>query len=214
MWRHSLETESGWHLFLQDDVLPAPYFWPALQAMLAAVPDQVIGLEAAHPAGQRLALEGHRWYTTADMLIGPGYVMPRAALGEFLRWRREELRPGAVEAINEDTLIGVWAWATGRRIWHPVPTIIDHDTEIESTYGNGAHKHRRPTVTWRDGDVLGFAAGALEGPDWWRKDGVSPPHLGCFYAATPHLARMWLRRPETIRGEDEPCPDEYRRYFA
>lgn len=225
MWRWALETGAAHALFLQDDVIPAPNFWPALTAMLAAAPDKVIGLEQAHPAGKRLALEGHRWMTTSDMLIGPGYVFPRTELAEFLKWRRDALRPGAVENIPEDTLIGVWSLATGRRLWHPIPTIIDHDTSIESTYGNGAHANRRPTVTWRDGDVVGFAAEDLEDAEWWRRINVvdratvtiRDNHLGRFYAATPHLARMWLRDcPDALleRMLADECPAAYRRWMT
>lgn len=210
MWRWGAETQAQHVVFLQDDVIVAPNFFPALHAMLEAVPDQVIGLEAAHPYGKRLALEGHRWYTTGDFLVGPGYVLPRALLGEFLKWRRDALRPHAVEYITEDTMIGLWCWCTRRRIWHPIPTIIDHDLTIESTYGNGAHKHRRPSVTWKDTDVVGFELGALENAEWWERGygdfGDSgpeephqgPPHLGRVYNATPWTARMWLRDPASM----------------
>jgi hypothetical protein len=94
---------------------------------------------------------------------------------DFLLWR-QELRQGAVESVTEDTLLGCFCLSTGHRIWHPIPTIIDHDTSIESTYGNEAHEHRRPSVTWKD-SVLADAG------EFWRPRSV--PHLGRFYASTP-----------------------------
>lgn len=215
MWRWGAETDATHFLTLQDDAIVAPNFWPALRAMLEAVPDQIIALEAVHPAGKTIARAGeHRWYTTADGLIGVGYVMPRSLLQEFLRWRAQELVPGAVEAITEDTLIDVFAIARGMRIWHPCPTIIDHDLSIDSTYGNDKHSHRRPSVLWSDGDVCGWSDSDLESVEWWRpKPGL--PHLGRFYARTHWSARMWVRgfQEETWqRAEGDSCPAEYGRW--
>lgn len=215
MWRWGAETQAHHVAFLQDDVEVAPNFWPALHAMLEAVPDQVIGLESAHPEGKSLALEGHRWATTSDYLVGPGYVLPRALLEEFLRWRRDALRPKAVEEISEDSLIGLWCWCTGRRVWHPIPTIIDHDTSIESTYGNDAHSCRKPSVTWKDADVLDLNPKRLEHVDFWRPEVAEPVHLGRVYNATPWTARMWLRDPAKVPdyAEDDAATERYRAWL-
>jgi hypothetical protein len=189
LWTWSVETEASHLLQLQDDAIVAPDFWRRLRTMVEAVPDAVIGLEAAHPKGPEV--EGC-WYTTADMLIGVGYVVPTAMLREFLAWRAR-LRKGAIESVNEDTLLGVWCLATEQRIWHPVPTIIDHDTTVASTYGNDTHEHRRPSVTWRERKV----------PETWHHGAA--PYLGRFYESTPRLARRW------IAGATE---EDYQRWLA
>jgi hypothetical protein len=216
MWRWALETDADYHLFLQDDVTVAPNFWPALQAMLHAVPDEIIGVEAAHPGGRTIARDGGRWYTTADMLIGPGYVMPRESLHAFLEWRKTSLARGALQAIDEDTMIGVFALATRRRIWHPVPTIIDHDTSVASTYGHDNHKNRRPSVLWTDGDVCGWEPADLEEESWWMDDGAAPPpHLGRFYTHSHWLAKQWVRGwtdEQHARAEADRCPERYARW--
>lgn len=174
MWRWAAESPVEHCLFLQDDVEVCPRFWTALRALLEAVPDQVIGLEVAHPIARALASAEppSRLFTTSDMLIGPGYVLPRALLREFLEWRRTKLRAGWIGTLHEDTMIGLWCATTGRRIYHPVPTLIDHDTSIASTYGNDDHTNRRPHVTWKDGPKHGHAwdpdCTDLEGPGFWK----------------------------------------------
>jgi|HubBroStandDraft_1064217.scaffolds.fasta_scaffold85459_2 hypothetical protein len=192
LWTWGLECGASHLLQLQDDVIVMPRFWEALRAMIAAVPDRVIGLEAAHPAGRRLARQGYRWYTTADMLIGVGYVFPRALLEHFLHWRSTALRDGWEQEISEDTLIGLWALATRQRIFHPIPTIIDHDTTIASSYGNDAHAYRNPSVTWKD---------CVDASRAWRSCLAEVPHLGRFYQRTPAMAARWIRDWTTERHE-------------
>lgn len=167
MWAWAHEQSTATHaLFLQDDVWPAGNFWPALRAMVKAAPDEIIGLEAAHPAGAALARRGARWYATRAWLIGPGYVFPRELLGELLRWRARQPRMRILNT-NEDSLINEWCVETGRRVLHPIPTIINHDITIASTYANDTHTHRRPTVMWTDGKQYGFELAHLESVDFW-----------------------------------------------
>jgi hypothetical protein len=181
MWKWAVETKATHFLQLQDDVLVAPNFWQALCAMVSAIPDKIVGLESVHPRSQ--SIPGH-WYTTSEGLIGVGYVLPMTALRSFLKWRSSMLCKGAIESITEDTLLCLWALVTGQRVWHPVPTIIDHDIEIASTYGNDHHTHRRPLVTWKD-------AGAPETAEAWSPRNVE--HVGQFYGGTvARLARRWI----------------------
>ena len=189
LWRWLAEQDSTHCLVLQDDVVVAPNFWPALHAMLEAVPDQVIGLETVHPCAPALAAEGHRWLTTSEGLVGVGYCMPRADLVDFLEWRRN-LKPGAVEAISEDTLLCCWLLSTGRRCYHPLPTILDHDTSLPSTYSNDLHPNRRPRVRW---DTVSDGVSFWENPNAWKRKPESVLHLGRFYEAgqVPALCLKW-----------------------
>lgn len=215
MWTWASNVQCTHCLFLQDDTMVAPNFWPALYAMLSEVPDEIIGLESVHPYGMTIARQGGRWYTSADGLIGVGYVIPRHILVEFLAWR-SALSKGAVEAITEDTLIDVFAMSTGRRIWHPVPTIIDHDVRLDSTYGNDHHSYRRPSVLWSDGDIGGWLPENLERPEFWApvfwSTSESVPHLGRFYAGTHWLGKQWDKSWTIERHnacEADVCPEEY-----
>lgn len=184
MWRWAAETDATHFLSLQDDVIPSPNFWPELRAMVEAKPDEVIGLESVHPECTEAARNGVRWLATSDGLIGVGYVLPIWLLREFLEWRATRLCKGAVESITEDSLLSLWCLTTEQPIYHPVPTIIDHDTSLKSTYGNDTHSHRRPVVTWKD-----YAVG--DDPKWWDHPAT---HVGHFYGGwIAQLGRRWVK---------------------
>lgn len=189
LFRWALDTGASHLLQLQDDAIIAPNFWPVLHAMIEAQPNRIIGLEAAHPLGPIQYRAGRRWYRTRAWLIGVGYVFPRMQLAQFVAWC--DLNPERVASTNEDSLISQWAAEHGIDIWHPVPTIIDHDLAVPSTYGNDTHYEwslfRKPTVTWRDIQV---DPGALESVDYWRASIDAAPLLPgpgtelCWYCNT------------------------------
>ena len=181
LWTWLLETGAEWCLQLQDDVMVAPCFWPALRAMIAALPQEaeVIGLTSVHPGSVEIARQGHRWFTTRGNLVGWAYMLTHDALSEFRIAR--DLLPPAFRQMNEDMQIAEWAARSGRLVWHPVPTIVDHDTSIPSSYANDHHGHRRPQVTWRD-----FGEGSLTDPSFWLPSGT-PTMLG----NAPMFACSW-----------------------
>lgn len=213
MWLGAVEMGADWCLFLQDDVTVCPGFTAWIRAMVHAVEgcDGAICLEVVHPAAQVVAAAGHSWFTTRDGLVGCGYLLRRDLLREFLAWREPRLdrvREGDNgRPVNEDTLLGLWHLITGRRVLHPLPTPIDHDVELASTYpGNEMHANRRPLVRWDT--FAGKAPGEPPrappdgtDPAWWarylwpKRDqfgaaGEIAPHLGIFPGWTlPHLAR-------------------------
>jgi hypothetical protein len=197
MWKWGAEqVEASHFVTLQNDAVPMPGFWAALRAMVEARPNDVIGLEVASPFAPAIAAEGHAWFTTSDALVGVGYVLPRALLAEFLEWRASSLKPGwdtvgsnGLPAITEDTMLGLFCLVTGRRIYHPVPTIIDHDVSIASTYGNDEHANRRPLVRWDRWDD----PKVLEDDSFWREADGEIPHVGRHYDATPALAYQWVK---------------------
>jgi hypothetical protein len=182
MWTWAAEQDVDWCLFLQDDAIVAPDFWARLDVIcggaMGALP--IIGLQAPHPVAPLLAEEGYGGFTTADGLVGVGYVVERHTLRSFLEWRKyneDQLSGGMADKwpITEDTMLGLYAAATGLNVYHPIPTIVDHDTSIPSVYGNDAHPDRQSACRW-DSPSLDTAP---------HRDGV--PHLGRFYNATPRL---------------------------
>ncbi len=189
MWNWAVETGADFFLTLQDDVMAAPCFWPALRAMLAQLPrGSSLGLTQVHPVGAEVARRGHRWYRTQAWNVGWAYGMWREDLFEFARY---EL--AAHPAVNEDELVNQWHGDAGKFVWHPVPTIVDHDTSIPSSYANDHHSHRRPAVTWR-----GYAEADLTAPDFWKVSGEVPtlyptvPAAACWNCAT---RRAVIRTP-------------------
>jgi hypothetical protein len=187
LWEWWEASGADYCLTIQDDARVAPNFWGCLRAMLEAVPNEVIGLQAIHPAGPALAEVGkYRWYTTRDMLAGVSYVMPRAVVAAFNMWRRCALRPGTAQRLNEDNIVALFCVDHGIRIWHPLPTLVDHHDPAElvpSNYGHGSHGNRNGTWTWLN-------EMPSDDPEWWRPEAGGVPHLGRFYQHTPwHLAR-------------------------
>lgn len=211
LWAWGAEVDADYFLTLQDDVEVAPNFWAALEAMLRVLPDEVIGLHTSHPLAPELCRDDVRWVTTSDGLQGVGYVMPRKLLVEFREWLASHVKDLEGYPEGEDTLIGLWCLATGRRIYHPVPTIIDHDTSIASAYGNDRHGNRRPTVVWKNAKAFDHAwtlatlaeerfwrglGKVIQGPEGlqWANNIAPDPvkHAGRFYAVSPELARKWV----------------------
>ena len=208
MWAWSASQDDvEWCVFLQDDAVVAPDFFERLTAIVTrgelvygandeiigtTIPQaglrgcrrfDVIGLQVAHPAAPALAAEGYRGFTTNDGLVGVGYAVKRTALKEFLRWRAEGLNGDAGVRITEDSLLGLWCAVSGTGVYHPIPTIVDHDTAIVSTYDNGSHPNRNSRVRW-DTPRANVTA----------QDRI--PHMGNFYAMTPALAK------EAVKGID------------
>ncbi len=181
MWEWSATQDADWCVFLQDDAVVAPDFFTRLSDIIVADgPGDVIGLQVAHPAAIPLALEGCAGFTTADGIVGVGYAVKRTTLEIFLKWRAL-LAPEALEAITEDSLLGLFCATRGLRVYHPIPTIVDHDTSLPSTFGNDGHTNRRSRVRWDTELTEAAPAGSS----------ARVAHLGCFYQATPHLAKQW-----------------------
>lgn len=166
LWQWLHDTGAEWCLQLQDDVEVAPCFWPALRAALAALPAdaQVVGLSAVHPLSLEIARQGHRWHRTPGMLVGWAYVLRRDFLGRVLAARTA----GGGNPPCEDVILGQFAQMSGG-VWHPTPTLCDHDTSIPSSYANDHHSHRRPQVTWR-----GYQEADLVSPEWWAPPQIVP----------------------------------------
>jgi hypothetical protein len=181
LWTWLHETGADWCLQLQDDVMVAPCFWPALRAMLSALPPEadIVGLTSTHPMTPDVARRGHRWYRTPGNLVGWAYCIRREALGEFLTARAA--LPETFRKKNEDEQLAEFAMRTQRGVYHPVPSIVDHDTSIPSSYANDKHSHRRPQVTWRT-----FTEQELTDPTWWKPSGEPemlpmPPQFECWW---------------------------------
>jgi len=193
LWRGLLATGAEWCAQLQDDVLPMPGLMGALRGICASGTGRVYGLHSGHPGGPALAAQGRRWYRTRAWVVGVGYVLHRDVLAGLVRWR-EACEPLA-RATNEDDLIGQYLVSIGEYVYHPIPTVIDHDVTVASTYMNDAHALRRPSVLWHRYD-----AEAMQQPEFWREtsppvDLVSPYACVCQFCgarARPPLCRVCI----------------------
>ena len=177
-------------LQIQDDAIMCPDFETVLGAMLEAVPDQVISLFTIHPVAKYLAKDDKNWLTTTDLMTGVANVRPIEIQREFVAWRDAVLEDGGTRAINEDTLLGLFCASTGRKIWNPIPAVVDHDTTLTSNYGNQKAVHNRASVNWMDAPL----------PDSWapktmlHSSGLlQVPHLGRYYPFTPYSYLRWVK---------------------
>lgn len=133
-WRWGAEFDHT--VFIQDDSVCCPNFYDACRQLTERRPNDVIALFTPNALGMAQACAGHSAVTTPDGLVGVGYIFPGHLLREFLHWRSSALNDGVVEMLHEDLLINVWAMATGRRFFHPLPCPVDHDPKPASTWDN------------------------------------------------------------------------------
>lgn len=135
-------------LVLEDDAILCPKFLDVLTAMREANPMRLMNLYNAHPSALGLAAKGVSAYTTLDWMTGVGQVIPREVLSSYMGWRAFDLRSRAIEHIKADTLLGLYAAASNVRVWHPIPTPVDHDDSLPSLYGNDQSPMRRSLARW------------------------------------------------------------------
>lgn len=210
-WGAALPEHVSHVVYLQDDVRVCPGFWECLSAFVEQYPENLLGLETIHPQAARWALQGYRAYRVRDCCIGVGYVWPRRLLAEdFLPWSRDALLPGVRQSmepnglvtLSEDTLMACWANVTDHRVVSPLPTLIDHDTSLPSTYGHDNEgAQRAPMPTWKDW------------PSANRRDWSGPCREAGWQYGTyiPRVCGMFLRNPLTppvAVGETPAHPDD------
>lgn len=211
VWRWSLETAATHHVFMTDDLHIAPNFWAALRAMVAAHPSAILGLLSNHPAGPELARRGAHCYRCNSWLVGPCYVVPRAHLEPFLPWYEAWINTVERRHYGDDSALNEWISRCGPgESWHPLPTLIEHRADLDSTWQSG-DKFSRERVSWRavrscrdtGRDLLWtstdhrFDLEAMTRPEFWEGSG---PMLRVAGAADDE-AECW-------RGD--PVPEETR----
>jgi hypothetical protein len=170
-WRWAVEQKTSHHVFMTDDLHIAPNFWGILSAMIQGSKAEAIGLLSNHPRGPRLFGDGEHAYRTNSWLVGPAYVLSHRALVAFLKWFEAlpdgpHTTQGTKAWANDDSSINEWITRASdfHACWHPLPTIIEHRGDMESTVGHG-DSFSRERVSWRKCQI------PLQGPDGstlWR----------------------------------------------
>lgn len=181
IWAQLLDSDATHCVLLADDNTVCSRFADVMTRMIEAHPDEVIAAYCNHDAARRI--EGH-WYTTSEGAVQ--CTLPMPLLRECTAWCDANLDPS--KHVAEDYALNLWCMATGRRIWHPVPAPLDHDTAVPSLSGHEDHAFRRPAVVELDGDALM----AID----WTGDGV---HIGRCYRRS-HWGLLTHVRPERWRA--------------
>ena len=189
LWRAGVRSEASHLVFLNDDVHVPPRFAEICEAMVRAVPDQVIALHTS--IGLRM-VRGP--WQRAYWLTGPGYIFPRADLVSLLEFL-ETRRAAFAGDTNEDGFTMQWAWSIQKPIWHCLPALVAHDTSIPSTLGYDNHAGRESDIPWTE-----FPALDLESVDYWSRT-ESAPLVEC-----PWMPMSSLRVIHARKGMPAVCP--------
>lgn len=154
-WSWALRQGSQFthHIFLTDDLHVHPLFFEVLDAMIEGSGAKVIGLLSNHPRGPMLYREGGHAYRCNSWVVGPAYCVSTEFLASALaaycalpddegdkhrRW------------FNDDSFLNHHnTFAGPGESWHPLPTIIEHRFDVESTVGHG-DRYSRERVSWRE----------------------------------------------------------------
>jgi hypothetical protein len=201
MWRWGLESGADWLVQLQDDTVLPGNLTAVIEAMLTSMPanDGVIGLMGVHPVGREIARLGGRYYRTRAWLLGNGYMLSRKFLERFIPW--VEANEARARVTCEDSFINAFCCENGLDVWHPLPSLVDHDTSIPSTWmldGHSAdnHAHRRAIVSWKD-----YSPRELADPDFWKH----PGQVKILVDALGPICWFCLNEPAFINSADTGC---------
>ena len=172
---------------IQDDVVIPENFAQILQALYTIWPDRIVSLFNVHPISRELARAGGKMYRSRAFVLGIGYSIPGSLMAEFCDFRARNEK--AARMRSEDSFVALWAVETGRDIYHTLPSIVEHDVSMPSTWAADNHGNRTARVSFRD-----YSPAELAREDFWVHGGV--PRL-----ITDHLGpRCWLcvdpKRPE------------------
>lgn len=149
-WRWSAKQDVTHHVFMTDDLHIAPRFWDILSAMVASTGEAPIGLLSNHPQAPNLTTH---WYKTNSWIVGPAYVLTHGFLLRFLPWFEAlpdgpHTTQGTKGWANDDSSINEFVTQSGTYSLHPLPTVVEHRGDIDSTVGHG-DIHSRERLSWR-----------------------------------------------------------------
>lgn len=146
---------------LNDDVFVIADFSETCDAIVKAVPDEIISLHTQAPGVVQVALDGWHW-ARCYWLTGPGYILsPQDAEG-ILAYAAElpwEFR----SRVNEDNVAIHYAYDRQRPIYQTIPACVHHDTTTASSLGYDNHLFRVPSVPWTE-----CLAEKFTDPGYWR----------------------------------------------
>ena len=154
-WAWSLAQGAQYthHVFLTDDLHVHPLFFPILDAMIEGSGARAIGLLSNHPKGPALYREGRHAYRCNSWLVGPAYVLETSFLIAALSAYRalpDDEGDKHRRWFNDDSFLNFHnTFAGPGESWHPLPTIIEHRFDVESTVGHG-DRYSRERVSWKE----------------------------------------------------------------
>lgn len=161
-------------VLLNDDLTVHPDFMAVVQAMVTALPGELLALHAQHPEARKLAATGNNWfrcywYTGPAVVIYPEHARE---LLEFAAFEKNQI----LWKGNEDNVAIHWAYQRQTPFFTSLPAIVKHDVTVKSTLGYDDHPNRVATVLWDalEGFPMDDSALQQTNKDYWAPVGIVP----------------------------------------
>lgn len=149
------DPEADWHAVIQDDAVPCADFLAGLERALEHVPPDAV-VSPYLGTGRNVPIRweamaraadsaGASWVRTQKLMWGVCILLPTRLIPEMIE--RADRRAG----IPDDMRVAGWAERTGREVWYPWPSLVDHRKVPSLT------KHRssdRVARRWHSGSAL------------------------------------------------------------
>lgn len=149
-----------WHLVLQDDAILTPNFYDNLVGAIEAVPTKVLislYVGTAKPMPERVQeavdkAEYASWLKHNMLFWGVGIVMPTSHIEPLLDFVSD---PMFHETLY-DTRIGMFYERNRLPVYYTMPSLVDHDDDLDSIVGTNAkaprvaHRLARGIIKWND----------------------------------------------------------------
>lgn len=156
--------QKGHVLVLQDDVRVCQNFAPVVEQVaemhpdypvvlfLSKLPMRIAGL-AIRALKKRQACI-HTQLRINEFMPVVGVLWPCHKATEFLNWASTAKLPGYPRVtLSDDACAGRWAAKTKQTVCFAVPSLVEHDIEIDSLVGNN-RKGGRVALRFEEGDPL------------------------------------------------------------
>lgn len=145
------DPEATHRVVLQDDVLFGVDFPAAMSACVAARPDEVISAFLPRRSVEKAVDEGLSWVATRRFLWAQCVCIPVALGDAIISWVAEHEGEHPEWTYSDDVRLGAGFKALGRRVFVPVPNLVEHIGDAlvgKSTLGHNGPPERRRARAW------------------------------------------------------------------
>ncbi len=147
-----------WHVVVQDDAILTPNFYENIEGAIANVPTRsLISLYTGmpRPMGKRVKLavdkaNDETWLSYWLLMWGVGLLIPSNHIKPMIDFVSDRDEP-------YDTRIGIFYQRNMLPVYYTMPSLVDHDDEIDSLLDHGkaggarvAHRLATGLITWNN----------------------------------------------------------------
>jgi hypothetical protein len=151
------------HLVLADDMQPVEGFRAQVATILELLPEQIITLfTMRRKPTEATRAAGRAWFTSPDGTWGGAVILPRGMIADFLEWERFAI-PRSYRSA--DRRMALWAMERGHKVWHSVPSLLEHVGAGESLLGH-ANRARVAAYLATPATPVDWTAGLTDPRHW------------------------------------------------